>query len=254
MSHRRQSGCVRADRRCRFYWVVLLAMGLAAGPAARAQLETGEVRLSVVDPSGLPVAGSSGMLLSDASHTERGFLTDDQGRFTFTHLPFGVYRLTLEHSGFQNYSALVEVRSAVPREVTAHLALQTVAAEVNVAATPTLLDSHRTGVVYAVGSRQLAEQQSAMPGRGIFDLVNMQPGWLMEANGVLHPRGSEYQTLFVVDGVPMDENRSPGFAPEFDRGDVQSMSILTGTYPAEYGRKLGGVVPTMHFRGVEEVV
>jgi outer membrane receptor for Fe3+-dicitrate len=107
---------------------------------------------------------------------------------------------------------------------------------------PTLLDAHRTGVVYSVGAQQVKEQQSSIPARGILDLVNMEPGWIFEANGVLHPRGSEYQTLFVVDGVPMDENRSPAFAPEFDRGDVQSMSILTGTYPAEYGRKLGGVV------------
>jgi hypothetical protein len=121
--------------------------------------------------------------------------------------------------------------------------------EISVAATAvvvtdaaTLIDPHSTGVSYGVGVRQIREQQSAIPGRGLMELVNMQPGWLFEGNAVLHPRGSENQTLFVVDGVPMDENRSPGLAPDLDTSEVESMSVLTGDYPAEYGRKLGGVV------------
>jgi outer membrane cobalamin receptor len=215
---------------------------LAAYSCAWGQLETGEIRLSVTDPSGRPLASSSGVLASEASHTERGFATDGQGHFVFEHLPFGVYRLTIEHSGFQKYATLLEVRSAVPHEVNAPMAIAAIATQVRVTEEATLLDAHRTGVVFSVGSQQIAEQQSSIPARGVLDLVNLQPGWLYEGNAVLHPRGSEYQTLFVVDGVPMDENRSPGFAPGLDGAEVQSMTILTGTYPAEYGRKLGGVV------------
>ncbi len=106
----------------------------------------------------------------------------------------------------------------------------------------TLIDPHRTGVSYGIGSQQIQEAQSPIPGRGLLDLIDMQPGWLFEGNAVLHPRGSEYQTLFVVDGVPMDENRSPGFAPGLEAGEVSSMSVLTGNFPAQYGRKLGGVI------------
>ena len=237
-----QSRGVGAARMGRVHSIAVLALSLAVCSSLWAQTDTGEIRLSVTDPSGLPLPSSRGALLSEASNTQRTFKTDAQGRFTFAHLPFGVYRVTVERSGFQNYSELVDVRSAIPREVTVRMAIQQVSSEVNVSDTATLLDQHRTGVVYSVGSQLIREEQSPQPGRGILGLINMQPGWIFEANGVLHPRGSEYQTLFVVDGVPMDENRSPGFAPEFDRSDVQSMSVLTGTYPAEYGRKLGGVV------------
>jgi hypothetical protein len=72
--------------------------------------------------------------------------------------------------------------------------------------------------------------------------VNSQPGWLYEGNAVLHPRGSEYQTQFVVDGIPLTDNRSPSFGPAIDADDVQSLSIYTAGIPAEYGRKMGGVV------------
>jgi outer membrane receptor for Fe3+-dicitrate len=58
----------------------------------------------------------------------------------------------------------------------------------------------------------------------------------------LHPRGSEYDVQFVVDGLPLTQNRSPAFAPPFESGGVDSMRVMTAGFPAEYGRKLGGVV------------
>jgi hypothetical protein len=73
-------------------------------------------------------------------------------------------------------------------------------------------------------------------------LVNSQPGWLYEGNAVLHPRGSEYQTQFVINGIPLTENRSPSFGPEIEANDLSSMSVYTAGFPAEYGRKMGGVV------------
>jgi outer membrane cobalamin receptor len=216
--------------------LVLLASGLGFG-----QIDNGELRLSVTDSTGLALP-SSGTLVSQASQTRREFQTDNAGRFTFQHLPFGLYRLTVAHAGFATLSQTLAVRSPVPRELRVELTVQAAATELVVTDAATLIDPHRTGVSYAAGAQQVREQQSAVPGRGLMDLVNMQPGWLLEANAVPHPRGSENQTLFVVDGVPMDENRSPGFAPDLETAEVQSLSILTGNYPAEYGRKLGGVV------------
>ena len=75
--------------------------------------------------------------------------------------------------------------------------------------------------------------------------MNDQPGWLYEANGALHPRGSEYQVQYVLDGMPLTQNRSPAFAPPLDAGDVESMRVMTAGYAAEYGRKLGGVIELM---------
>jgi hypothetical protein len=46
----------------------------------------------------------------------------------------------------------------------------------------------------------------------------------------------------VVDGIPLIDNRSPSFGPEIEADDVDSMSIYTAGIPAEFGRKMGGVV------------
>jgi outer membrane cobalamin receptor len=105
-----------------------------------------------------------------------------------------------------------------------------------------LVDPHQTTTVHRIGTELLQQRMTALPGRSLPDLVNTQPGWLLEANGSLHPRGSEYQTQYVIDGLPLTDNRSPSFGTEIEADDVQSMSIYTANIPAEYGRKLGGVV------------
>ena len=111
-----------------------------------------------------------------------------------------------------------------------------------VQAQATLLDTDRAGSVNQIGTQQIQDRLTSLPGRSIQDLVNTQPGWLYEGNAVLHPRGSEYQTQFVVDGIPLTDNRSPSFGPEIGANDVESMTIYTAGFPAEYGRKMGGVV------------
>jgi hypothetical protein len=105
-----------------------------------------------------------------------------------------------------------------------------------------LIDPDQAGSVNQIGSDLIQNRISSIPGRSLQDLVNSQPGWLYEGNAVLHPRGSEYQTQFVVDGIPLTDNRSPSFGPAIDADDVQSLSIYTAGIPAEYGRKMGGVV------------
>jgi hypothetical protein len=115
-------------------------------------------------------------------------------------------------------------------------------AAVTVRAEDTLLDTRQASAVNRVGADTLQQRITTLPGRSLADVVNTQTGWLLEANGILHPRGSEYQVQYVIDGLPITDNRSPAFAPELDADDVHAMTILTGGYPAEYGRKLGGVI------------
>jgi len=143
---------------------VLLLM-LAASVPLRAQLSAGEVRLTVVDATGLAVA-ASGTLASDAAQTRRTFDTSPEGTFIFDRLPFGVYRLAIVSPGFAPHDELVEVRSPRPREVRVVLDVAAIATSVEVVEQSTLVDAHRTGVAYGVGTAELREQQSAVPGRG----------------------------------------------------------------------------------------
>ncbi len=218
-----------------------LALVLFAGPPANAQRARGELRIEVHDPQGAAVP-TEAALVSDANQFRRTFQVGPDGRYVMQDLPFGVYRLSINTEGFAPWSRLVEVRSEVPVRVSVSLGLAPVATQVQVSDSATLLDPSRTGTAYPVGRQPLGEAVATQPGRSLSDLVDDLPGWLYEANGVLHPRGSEYDVQYVIDGLPITENRSPAFAPSLDADAVDSMRVLTASYPAEYGRKLGGVI------------
>ena len=216
-------------------FVLLLTM------AQFGQSNTGEFRLRVTDAGGLPLE-SAVELVSEASQLREHLTTDPQGVLVAKRLPFGTYRVAVSREGFSPFITLIEVRSALPTDYQVTLSLAPLQTQVTVKPEDTLLDPHQTMTVNRIGADTLQQRTMALPGRSLPDLVNTQPGWLLEANGILHPRGSEYQTQYVIDGLPLTDNRSPAFAPEIDADDVHAMSILTGGYPAEYGRKLGGVI------------
>jgi outer membrane cobalamin receptor len=205
------------------------------------QSNSGVVRLKVVDPAGLGLQ-TSVELVSEANHFRQSYVTDQAGALVARNLPFGMYRVDAKRPGFALYSSVVEIRAAISIELRIQLSVATTQTAVEVRDSDTLVDPHRTGTLNRVGSDTLEHRSTALPGRSVIDLVNSQPGWLLESNGVLHPRGSEYQTQYVVDGVPLTDNRSPSFAPEIEADDAESVTILTANFPAEYGRKLGGVV------------
>jgi hypothetical protein len=214
---------------------------LAAAFPAHAQRLRGELHLEVRDPKGSALA-AKGELLSEGNRFERRFQIPADGRFVLQNLPFGVYRLNLAAEGFATWSDVVEIHSEVPVKLGVTLGVAPLTTQVQVTDELTLVDPTRTGTLYSVGKQSIREQLGPQPGRDLFDLVNTEPGWLYEGNGVLHPRGSEYDVQFVVDGQPLVQNRSPAFAPDMDSDSVESLRLLTASYPAEYGRKLGGVV------------
>jgi hypothetical protein len=206
-----------------------------------AQSNTGEMRLKVTDPSDLGVKTLVN-ITSAANQYRAALTTSDQGTLAVQHLPYGIYELKIEQPGFAPASESVEIRSSLPQVYRIQLKLPVVNQSVTVSAANTLLDPDQAGSVSQVGTDSIQARLSSIPGRSLQDLVNSQPGWLYEGYAVLHPRGSEYQTQFVVDGIPLTDNRSPSFGPAIDADDIQSLSIYTGGFPAEYGRKMGGVV------------
>ena len=181
-------------------------------------------------------------IVSEGNHYSRTLATDEGGALIVKHLPYGEYSVEVHASGFVGISEPVDIASSIPIAKTIQLAIPSVSQSVTVSATNTLVDPEQAGAVSQIGTMTIQESPASLPGRSLQDLVNSQPGWLYEGNAVLHPRGSEYQTQFVVDGIPLLDNRSPSFGPELESNDVQSMSIYTAGFPAEYGRKMGGVI------------
>ena len=205
------------------------------------QSNRGELHLKVVDPKGAGVK-TFVQIKSEANGYQNVLATDDQGSLDLRRMPYGIYQLVIEQAGFAVSADTVQINSTIAIDYTIQLRLKTVNQSVVVTAVNTLIDPDQAGSVNQIGPDQIEHRLTSVPGRSVQEMVTTQPGWIYEGNAVLHPRGSEYQTQFVVDGIPLTDNRSPSFGPQIEADDVESMSVYTAGFPAEYGRKMGGAI------------
>jgi hypothetical protein len=219
----------------------LVAITLMLAPAMAAQIMEGELRLTVRDPAGRAVAAHVELAGRNPQFRAEA-RADSTGHARLRRLPQGVYRLAVTQVGFEQFVDEIEIRSAVPQEKEVTLKIGAVATEITVEAAAPLLDRAQPGLVMQRGREQLEETLGTTLGRSTIDVITTMPGWLLEANAVLHPRGSEYDTQYVVDGMPLYDNRSIAFAPPFENHEFEAVSVMTAGIAPEYGRRLGGVI------------
>ena len=104
---------------------------LALMLAQFAPSNTGELRVTVSDPSGLPIQ-SSVELVSQANQVHRALQTNAHGQAIARQLPFGTYEIQVTREGFAPFSGLVEIRSATPTPFAVTLGLAVLQSQVNV--------------------------------------------------------------------------------------------------------------------------
>ena len=215
---------------------VVVCVFMAGGVYALAQARS-SVRITISDESGVPHPAACEL----QAHTAPPLLADAKtdGICEFKEISSGSYQLRVVSVGFRPAEMGVSVSSA--QESSQAIVLRVLAASTSIDVTAQTSDAELQNSEY-VNRTQLEQQLQLQPSRALIDVVRDQPGWTLEANGVLHPRGSEYEMQYIVDGVPILENRSPAFAPPPSLYDIDEMKIQTGGYPASEGRKLGGVV------------
>ena len=213
----------------------------ALGPQCLAQDMSGRIAVRVTDPDGLGVPARIELVGRSPAFVARA-TADADGRAVLTRIPPGTYRLAVGYEGLAREVRSIEVRSSVPRNIDIALRIETVRDRISVIAEPPLLEPRVPSQPVQEGRSQLDRTLGTTLGRSLVDVVTTMPGWLLEANAVLHPRGSEYDTQYVIDGLPLYDNRSITFAPPFETDEFEAVRVLTAGIPAEYGRRLGGVI------------
>ena len=148
-----------------------------------------------------------------------------------------MYKIEIQRPGFADVAQPIQIRSAIPLRFAIQLRPASVRESVTVHTADAAPD--QAGSVNRINVESIQTRPESIPGRSLQDLVNSQPGWLYEGNAVLHPRGSEYQTQFVVDGIPLTDNRSPSFGPEIEADDVKSHEHLRGRHSGGVRTKNG---------------
>ncbi len=220
----------------------ILVFIFVAFPASSQSGNAGAVRGTVTDPSGAVIPNAAVHLTNAVSEFDETTSTDATGQFVFPNVPFNPYRITVSAKGFAALSQSIEIRSSVG---------------VNVKLILNISGGSQTVTVEAAGD--LVEDDPTFPvdvDRDLFNKVPLEsasstlsslvtlttPGVAADSNGLFHGLGDHASNSFSVDGQPITDQQSKIFSNQLPSNSIQSIEVISGAPPAEYGDKTSLVI------------
>jgi hypothetical protein len=221
---------------------VLLVLYLAVLAASAQSGNAGAVRGSVTDPSGAVVPNATVTLDNARSGLLRTFQTDATGQFVFSNVPFNSYRISISTNGFIPLSREFELRSVVGTSLNLVLQVAGSTQTVTVEASGDLIETDPT--FHSDVDRDLfikvpLESASST----LSSLVTLStPGVAADSNGLFHGLGDHASNSFSVDGQSITDQQSKVFSNQIPANSIQSIEVISGAPPAEYGGKTSLVI------------
>jgi len=240
---------------------VVLAVGaLLAQGVANAQVLKAQIVGTVTDPTGAVVPGAKVRLIETTTNFARAGETNESGNYFFVNLDPGVYRVEVEHSGFNKaVRSGIELQPNTTARANVELTPGTVAEVVDVSASAvTLLQTDRADT----GGKIEQAQLQAMPllfnrnYQGLLLLIpgvgrpfrphsvfyNSQDSLSVRVNG----QGRQYNN-FQIEGTEnkIDDGNLTALVPPAEA--IQTVDISTSNFDPEFGNA-GGAVTNVTLR------
>ena len=231
--------------------VAVAAIGVA-GANAQGLGGAGTVQGTVKDPTGGVMQAVEVRISNPVTGLTRTTTTDAQGKYIFSNLPPNPYHLTVEAQGFNRLERDVDVRTAVPITLDLNLALAGATTSVEVVGhAEDLLE--RDPTAHTDIDQSLIEKLPIETAAGLNQVITMAaPGVVSDSNGFFHPVGDHAQTQFSIDNQPVTDQQSRVYSNQISQDAVQSMEVITGVPPAEYGDKSSLVVHIVTRSGLDQ--
>jgi hypothetical protein len=224
-------------------FITVFCFGFAVFGAAQTGGNSGSISGLVVDSTGAVIADATVEIRNPVSGYDRTTTTDAKGTFSFSNVPFNPYHMTVAAKGFVTGAQDVEIRSTVPTNVQISLqvtgSMETVTVEANGGDLVENDSTFHTDVDRKLFARVPLESQSS----SLTSLVTLTtPGIAADSNGLFHGLGDHAQNSFSVDGQPITDQVSKVFSNQLPVDSIQSMEVIAGAPPAEYGGKTSIVI------------
>src|SRR5215467_14228427 len=218
-------------------WVLVLSSG---APAARAQA-SGTIEGTVKDTSGGAIAGATVEISNPVSKYLRTATTDVEGRFRFANVPFNPYHLTVKAAGFSDVAQDAELRSLVATGLNVTMRVAGANTTVTVEGND-LVETEST--FHTDVDKNLVDRLPVESASSSFTSITtmVSPGVAADSNGLMHGLGDHAQNSISLDGQPITDQFSKVFSNQLPSDAIQSMEIISGAPPAEYGDKTSLVI------------
>ncbi len=211
--------------------ILLLSFALVFGST------TGKIVGLVTDAAtGDPLPGVNVYL----EGTILGSATDQDGYYVILNVPPGSYRLVCEYIGYAPYivnQAVVKID--LTTEINVKMTEQALQAE------PVVVSAERPIVTKDVSNSQLnidAQEIEVLPVRQLTAVLSLQAGIESGSQGIIVRGGSANQTLFILDGFSLNDERSNIPYQTLSLTSVEELKVQTGGFNAEYGDMRSGLI------------
>ena len=215
---------------------------VAASRHARAAGNSGSISGTVTDPSGAAVPGATVQIQNPVSGLDRTTTTDPAGAFQLSQRAVQPVSPHRQDARLLVCMQDVDVRSVVPTTVALQLKVAGSATTVTVEGGERLVRK-RSDVSHRRGSQAVRKIAPRKPSSSVSSLVTLStPGVAADSNGLFHGLGDHAENSFSVDGQPITDQQSKVFSNQIPLDSIQSLEVISGAPPAEFGDKTSFVI------------
>ncbi len=216
-----------------FKYLFLIALVASLIPFNLFAGTTGKIAGKVIDAKTKePLIGVNIILIG----TTMGATTDLEGNYFIINIPPGTYEVRASEIGFATVS-VQDVRVSADQTTRLDFEMSTQAVELKgvvITAVRPLVQKDLTSTQSNISGKSI----SMLPVEDVQSVINLQAGVV---NG--HFRGGRSgEVKYLVDGVSVNDVYSGEATLEASTNSIQELQVITGTFNAEYGQAMSGVV------------
>ena len=204
---------------------------------------TGKLAGRVTDKQKQGLPGANVILAG----TTLGAVTDLDGYFTILNIPPGTYRVQFSFVGYGSV-AVENVLITTNATTTQNAELQETTLDVGtvvVTAQRPVVETNLTSTVATITKEDIAN----LPVQELQDVVNLQAG-VVEG----HVRGGRIgEVQYQINGVTVNNSYDNSSTLRIDRSLLQEVQVISGTFDAEYGQAMSGVVNAVLKSGADRL-
>ena len=224
-----------------FFVALFLSFGLHS--YAQSGSNSGSIGGTVLDPTGAVVPNATVEIHNPVSHFDRSTTTDKSGNFSFPNIPFNPYHMTVTATGFAPIVQDVDIRSIVPVSLKVGMHVSGSTTSVTVEANGGDLLENDPTFHSDIDKNLFDKLPLESSTSSLSSLVTLStPGIAADSNGLFHGIGDHASNSFSIDGQPITDQQSKVFSNQLPVDAIESMEVISGAPPAEYGGKTSVVI------------
>ncbi|HTX18578.1 MAG TPA: TonB-dependent receptor [Bacteroidota bacterium] len=180
--------------------------------------------------------------------TTLGTVADIDGNYVILNIPPGKYSIRAQYLGYQPVD-VNDVSVSIDQTTKVDFSLM----ETTVEMQAVVIEGKQDAVKKDVTSSQStvsADQIKSLPAAEFDDVLGLQAGISKDASGGFHIRGGRTTEIaYWVNGISVTDPYDNSRGIDLDNSSIQELQVISGTFNAEYGNAMSGIVNTVTKEG-----